>query len=44
LAQSGDQEAIALLQEASEPNAEYSAFAIAHILPYLIQANDVAKY
>ncbi len=35
LAQSGDQEAIALLQEASEPSAEYSAFAIAHILPYL---------
>lgn len=44
LAQSGDQEAIVLLQEASEPNAEYSAFAIAHILPYLLQASDVAKY
>jgi uncharacterized protein (TIGR02646 family) len=44
LAQSGDREAIALLQEASTPSAEYSAFAIAHILPYLLQASDVAKY
>jgi uncharacterized protein (TIGR02646 family) len=35
LAQFGNQEAITVLQEASEPNAEYSAFAIAHILPYL---------
>jgi uncharacterized protein (TIGR02646 family) len=34
-AQSGDQEAITLLKEASEPSAEYSAFAITHILPYL---------
>jgi hypothetical protein len=38
------QEAITLLQEASTPSAEYSAFAIAHILPYLIQTMDVAKY
>jgi hypothetical protein len=44
LAQSGDQEAIALLQEASTPSAEYSAFAIAHILHYLLQTMDVAKY
>jgi uncharacterized protein (TIGR02646 family) len=43
-AQSGDQEAITLLQEASKPGAEYSAFAIAHILPYLFQSGDVAKY
>jgi uncharacterized protein (TIGR02646 family) len=43
-AQSGNQEAISVLQEASEPGAEYSAFAITHILPYLIQTKDVAKY
>jgi uncharacterized protein (TIGR02646 family) len=36
LAQSGDREAITLLQEACESNAEYSAFAITYILPYLI--------
>jgi hypothetical protein len=44
LAQSGDDEAIALLHETSTPGAEYSAFVIAHILPYLLQASDVAKY
>jgi uncharacterized protein (TIGR02646 family) len=44
LAQSGDQEAITLLQEASTAGTEYTAFAIAHILPYLLESTDVAKY
>jgi uncharacterized protein (TIGR02646 family) len=35
LAQSGDEEARDLLQESCEPSAEYSAFALACIYPYL---------
>jgi uncharacterized protein (TIGR02646 family) len=35
LAKSGDQEAIALLREASEPSAEYSAFALIYIFPFI---------
>ncbi len=31
LAQSGDREAIALLQESCDPSAEYSAFALVYI-------------
>jgi uncharacterized protein (TIGR02646 family) len=35
LAQSGDEDAIALLKESCDSSAEYSAFALAHIHPYL---------
>jgi hypothetical protein len=35
LAQDGDSEAISLLEEACQPSAEYSAFALIYIRPHL---------
>jgi uncharacterized protein (TIGR02646 family) len=37
LAQRGDSEAVALLKEACSPRAEYSAFALIHLRPHLLE-------